>query len=322
MFKQSKNLEPSLTPTTSILLHHVRSNSDIANAVALSGNAALLLDGGRIFHFAFSIPLEINEGSVYAIESHSEQGRLLRRCKLIVWDESSISRKNNNIEIDRTFRDVLREVIFDRFCQWLELRQDLEWLLNVSTDRAFGVNAQNMNNTTLASELQAFATYLLNVVDRNMDGFHFRGSNSAPAADTHILPLLGSEVDLFSRAWSDMLSHSVFMTPLTADVKILNNIMLQQVLGNEVACRSVDRGLTDISQVQYSVKIFNNIEVGCLPSHVLKLKVHSPIMLLRNLSPAFGLCNGTRLIIRNLLPNVIHAKVISGSKVDKDVLIP
>jgi hypothetical protein len=189
----------------------------------------------------------------------------------------------------------------------------------------------------------ALETYLLNVGDGDMDGFHFHGSNSAPAADTdyipmsskmmipgnniyiliaHTLPLLGTEVDLFSRAWPNMLSHSVLMTPLDADVKILSNIMLQHVPVNKVAYRSVERGLTDISQVQYPVEILNNIEVGGHPSHILKLKVHSPIMLPRNLSPASGLCNGTRLIIRNLLPNVIHARIISGSKVGKDVLIP
>src|SRR5256885_9466971 len=45
------------------LLAYVRSKGDIALAVASSGIAALLLDGGRTAHSRFKIPLVINSGS-------------------------------------------------------------------------------------------------------------------------------------------------------------------------------------------------------------------------------------------------------------------
>ena len=45
-------------------------------------------------------------------------------------------------------------------------------------------------------------------------------------------------------------------------------------------------------------------------------------MLLRNLHPAQGLCNGTRLIVRNLSQNVIEAEHIIGTRSGERVFIP
>lgn len=47
--------------------------------------------------------------------------------------------------------------------------------------------------------------------------------------------------------------------------------------------------------------------------HKLTLKKGCPVMLLRNLDPKLGICNGTRLICRNLLRNCINGS-ICGNK--------
>lgn len=47
-----------------------------------------------------------------------------------------------------------------------------------------------------------------------------------------------------------------------------------------------------------------------------------PIILLRNLNPSEGLCNGTRLICRGLQSKVIDAEIITGSHIGKHVFIP
>jgi ATP-dependent DNA helicase PIF1 len=59
-----------------------------------------------------------------------------------------------------------------------------------------------------------------------------------------------------------------------------------------------------------------------VPNHVLRLKVGSPIMLLRNLDRSMGLCNGSRLIITKLGKHVVEAKIITGDKIGEKVLIP
>ena len=54
----------------------------------------------------------------------------------------------------------------------------------------------------------------------------------------------------------------------------------------------------------------------------MKLKLGAPIILLQNLNPSEGLCNGTRLICHGFQSKVIDAEIITGSHTDKCVFIP
>lgn len=55
----------------------------------------------------------------------------------------------------------------------------------------------------------------------------------------------------------------------------------------------------------YPSEYLNMLNFNGLPPHRLELKTNSPIILLRNLNPTDGLCNGTRLIVTKLLPRII-----------------
>jgi len=57
------------------------------------------------------------------------------------------------------------------------------------------------------------------------------------------------------------------------------------------------------------------------PPHRLILKKEVPIILLRNLSPIEGLCNGTRLIVREFNKHVIDAEILTGSHLEKKMFI-
>ncbi|XP_057730010.1 uncharacterized protein LOC130945295 [Arachis stenosperma] len=59
-----------------------------------------------------------------------------------------------------------------------------------------------------------------------------------------------------------------------------------------------------------------------IPNHVLKLKKCAPIILLRNIDQANGLCNGTRLIVQDLGDNIIGAAIVSGSNIGVKAFIP
>jgi hypothetical protein len=48
-----------------------------------------------------------------------------------------------------------------------------------------------------------------------------------------------------------------------------------------------------------------------MPQHNLQLKVGSPVILLRHLNPPW-LCNGTRLVIKKLMKNVIETIILNG----------
>jgi ATP-dependent DNA helicase PIF1 len=58
-----------------------------------------------------------------------------------------------------------------------------------------------------------------------------------------------------------------------------------------------------------------------MPPHNLQLKVGSPVILLRNLNPP-RLCNGTRLVIKKLMKNVIEAIILHGKFQGENILLP
>jgi ATP-dependent DNA helicase PIF1 len=59
-----------------------------------------------------------------------------------------------------------------------------------------------------------------------------------------------------------------------------------------------------------------------LPPPTLQLKKGQPIILLRNEFPANSLCNGTRLIVRNLYSPLIEAEIAMGPRAAQIVFIP
>ncbi|KAL7174998.1 hypothetical protein ACSBR2_028743 [Camellia fascicularis] len=59
-----------------------------------------------------------------------------------------------------------------------------------------------------------------------------------------------------------------------------------------------------------------------MPPYELHLKEHCPIMLLRNIDPSAGMCNGIRLICKALKSNVIHAEIATCHSKCRPVFIP
>ena len=89
-----------------LLLAYVRSRQKIALAVASSGIASILLEGGRTSHSRFKIPLDIDHDSVCDIKAQSSLAELLRRTCLIIWDEAPAQHRHCFEAVDRTLRDL------------------------------------------------------------------------------------------------------------------------------------------------------------------------------------------------------------------------
>ena len=94
------------TYTFNTLLAAVRAQREVALAVAFSGIAATLLDGGRTFHSRFKAPLQVNATSTCNVPVQSPLADLIRRTRLIVWDEAPMAHRHLLEALDRTLRDV------------------------------------------------------------------------------------------------------------------------------------------------------------------------------------------------------------------------
>ena len=73
------------------------------------GIASLLLPRGRTAHSRFSIPLEVDETTMCTrITPTSELTGLLKKTKLIIWDEAPMTNRYCFEALDRSLRDVMR----------------------------------------------------------------------------------------------------------------------------------------------------------------------------------------------------------------------
>ena len=80
----------------------------ITLAVASSGIAAELLEGGRTAHSKFKIPIPINESSVCSISLQPQDARLIQMPLMIVWDEVMMSSVHHINCVDRSLRDIFK----------------------------------------------------------------------------------------------------------------------------------------------------------------------------------------------------------------------
>ena len=80
--------------------------------------------------------------------------------------------------------------------------------------------------------------------------------------------------------------------------------------------------MDDDSTNNYPFDFLNSITLNGLPPHELKIKMNCPVILLRNLDPHNGLCNGTRLVVKAFEDNAINCEIVNGQHAGKQVFIP
>lgn len=116
------------------------------------------------------------------------------------------------------------------------------------------------------------------------------------------------------------------LTPLNEYVEAVNNEVLHRLPGDLKIYRSYDSickgASTAVDEILYPPEYLNSLKFSGLPNHELQVKVGAPIMLLRNLNPKKGLCNGTRLIVTRCYQFLVEARIITGSKIGEITYIP
>lgn len=98
-------------------------------------------------------------------------------------------------------------------------------------------------------------------------------------------------------------------------------MLIDRFPGEEKIYYSFDSAVDDPHNY-YPPEFLNSLTPNGLPPHVLRLKINCPVILLRNLDPFNGLCNGTCLIIRAFQENAIDAEIIGGQHNGKRVFLP
>ena len=119
----------------------------------------------------------------------------------------------------------------------------------------------------------------------------------------------------------EWLAERAILSPLNTNVKMLNTWLMNEFPGEEMEYRSVDSAMNDNEAVHYPVEFLNSLELSGIPTHILKLKVGSPIMILRSIEPP-KTTNGTRCVVTRLHRNLIEGTIACGPFKGEVVLLP
>jgi len=94
-----------------------------------------------------------------------------------------------------------------------------------------------------------------------------------------------------------------------------NNSLLDKMPGTEHRFEAVNK--VELSEEApasepYAVEYLQSINLASIPPSSLRLKVGVSLILMRNLSPKYGMCNGTRLRLLGINRNFLQVAILGG----------
>jgi ATP-dependent DNA helicase PIF1 len=101
----------------------------------------------------------------------------------------------------------------------------------------------------------------------------------------------------------------------------INARMTDKFLGRATVFYNFDL-VDDDAHNNYLQDFLNSITPNGLPPHELRIKINCPLIVLHNLDPSNGLCNGTRLVVRAVDKHIIDAEIVNETHVVDRVFIP
>eukprot|EP00267_Zea_mays_P028013 XP_008657432.1 ATP-dependent DNA helicase PIF1-like [Zea mays] len=327
------------------LLAVLRSQDKIAVATATSGVAASIMPGGRTAHSRFKIPLTIEDGAICTFTKQSGTSKLLQKASLLIWDEASMAKRQSIEALDNSMRDIMGRPDLPFGGKTILFGGDFRQVLPVvrKGSRAQIVAAslwssylwESMCHLKLVRNMRAksdpwFAEYLLRV-GSGTEKVNNDGDVRLP--DEVCVPYTSDDRDLdrliddIYPSLNENMSNTSYITSraiLTTRndwVDMINMRMIDRFQWEQMMYHSFDTVVDDPNNY-YPSEFLNPLTPNGLPPHVLKLKIGCPIMLLRNIDPANGLCNGTRLVVRGFQKNSIDAEIVLGQHAGMHVFLP
>jgi hypothetical protein len=326
------------------LLAKVRSMGLIAIATATSGIAASIMPGGRTAHSRFKIPINIQDDTVCNFSKQSGTAELLRRASLIIWDEVAMTKRQAVEALDRSLQDITgcgspfggKVVVFGG-----DFRQVLPVVRHGTraqiTDATLKKSYlwQWIKHIKLWRNMRAlsdpwFSDFLLRIGDGKEESIgqeYVRLPEEIVISYTELKASVSKLIDdifpLLDKHGNSpsYISARAILSTKNEYVDELNSLLINRFPGEEKVYYSFDSAVDDPHN-HYPQEFLNSLTPNGLPPHILRLKINCPVILLRNLDPSNGLCNGTRLIIKAFQENAIDAEIIGGQYAGKRVFLP
>ena len=286
-----------------VIAHH-RAQGHIVLSTASTANAALLLSHGRTVHSQFKVPLNIHKDSMCNMNRGTNLSDLFACTSIIIIDEVTMLHKHIIECIDRSLSDIrqvdqpfggIPVILSGDYKQCLPivpgkgrsfisasiLKRSYIW--NLTTKCSLSQSMRLREGCQYWHQyLESLGTGQLNNGSDDVNIQHVQVTSSLDELINHVFP------DLYCTSLD-----SVILCPLNSSVTAINDRIIEEVPGSSRTYLSIDSSITE--DQQYPVEFLNSIDMGCLPPHKLKLKIGTPIIILRNLNYP-TMVNGTRYL--------------------------
>ena len=322
------------------LCERLRSERKIVLCVASTGIAALLLPGGRTAHKRFRIPFDLSEESSCFIQRRTQLADLLCQTSLIIWDEATMTSRVIYDAVSSTLQDI-RSHLPGGACAFggipTVLGGDFQQILPIVRhgNRADSVQAclqfakvwpnlihlrlrRNMRLSNATLENHMFATWLNKLsFDPAMNGdigipeYIHRASNDSEFLD-RIYP---KEALHNAHDNPGFFVGRAILSTRNVDVNELNKVLLDKLSGTAHTFDSFDHAdLNDnaLGREEMTAEYLRSLTVASLPLGTLQLRIGAPLMLMRNLDPQHGLCNGTRMTLLRASRHCLDVRLSGG----------
>ncbi|CAN1797445.1 ATP-dependent DNA helicase PIF1 [Linum perenne] len=203
-----------------------------------------------------------------------------------------------------------------------------------------GSREDNINATLPRSYLWTFCTLLhlrinMRITTNSInttpmfDGLTFPDWVLAVGNGTLLDELISRVYPSFIESYQSLqyIKSRAIVSPTNAVVSEINNILLAQIpVPSKIyfSSDSLSPIKTNIAtpELEYPLEFLNSLSFNGIPEHKLELKPFTVVMLLRNINPTSGMCNGTRILLTDLGEYVISGLIVSGTQEGTTVAIP
>jgi ATP-dependent DNA helicase PIF1 len=161
------------------------------------------------------------------------------------------------------------------------------------------------------------------ITEENAKSLNITEDDQDPRINALIHHVFGDPKHLLDQDISEEVNSRAILCPKNDNCLKINNAIIKKMPGEQCVYKRIDTITGDEEEVaNFPTEFLNTLKISGIPPHTLKLKVGAIIMLLKNIDSRRGLCNGTRLVIKQLRQNVIAAAISSGKNKGLCVFIP
>ncbi|CAN1844889.1 ATP-dependent DNA helicase PIF1 [Linum perenne] len=286
------------------IISKIRSEGKIVLVVASSGIAATLLPDGVTAHSRFKIPLEVDNLSTCMVKKGTEVAELLKEATLIVWDEAPMVHRSpfggKTVLLDGDFRQTLSVVPKGSREDNINASLPRSYLWNFCTllhlQLNMRINSLPINTLPIFCGM-LFSEWVLAIGNGTVPAEPILPSTPADwitvprkfliqCKDNGLEHLIRRVYPSFHESYQSLeyIKARAIVTPTNAVVSEVNNLLLDQIPGSSKKYYSAD-----------------------------SLSPYVTVMLLRNINPLAGMCNGTRILLTHLGDYVLRGLIVGGN---------